>query len=199
MRVSSDLLIWRFSLSLTQVYARTRALVTVPLSGLIYSTHIFSLSLLYVPSFLCLCLLEASRCPALLARGAYRGLPALRGACFAALVSFSWLPVRAGPELHAGRLRPEKDSEPGGTSGSLKTQTECLTLQKRVNLSPSGFDCLSLRRGEDSTSILEFTMRLFSLEPNITSFRFCFGFFFAFLKKKKSAHKLLHNTELNHN
>lgn len=31
------------------------------------------------------------------ARG-YRGLPALRGACFAALMSFSWLPVRAGPE-----------------------------------------------------------------------------------------------------
>lgn len=40
------------------------------------------------------------------ARG-YRGLPALRGACFAALMSFSWLPVRAGPEPHRP-ARPEK-------------------------------------------------------------------------------------------
>lgn len=37
------------------------------------------------------------------------GLPALRGACFAALMSFSWLPVRAGPEPHR-TVRPEKEA-----------------------------------------------------------------------------------------
>lgn len=47
-----------------------RAPLTVALSGLIYSTHIFFWSLLYVPSFHCLCLLEASRRPGLLLRGA---------------------------------------------------------------------------------------------------------------------------------
>lgn len=73
----SNLLILPFLFSHTQVYARTQprtqALLTVFLSGLIYSTHIFLWALLYVLSFLCLCLLEASRCPGLLVRGATGG------------------------------------------------------------------------------------------------------------------------------
>lgn len=50
-----------------------RHFLTVSLSELIYSTHIFPWSLLYVLSFLCLCLLEALRCPGLLVRGATGG------------------------------------------------------------------------------------------------------------------------------
>lgn len=96
----------------TQVYARTHATVpagisdSLPLRADLPYSHISLVSPL-CPSFLCLCLLEAPRCPGLLVRGGYRGLPALRGACFAALMSFSWLPVRAGPEPHRP-ARPEK-------------------------------------------------------------------------------------------
>lgn len=52
---------------------RTQAPLSASLSGLIYSAHIFLCPLLYVPSCLCLCLLEASRCPGLLVRGATGG------------------------------------------------------------------------------------------------------------------------------
>lgn len=89
-----------FFLSHTQVYTRTqprtRGLLTVSPSGLIYSTHIFLWSLLYVLSFLCLFAGSLALSGVIGARG-YRGLPALRGACFAALVRFSWLPVSHRP------------------------------------------------------------------------------------------------------
>lgn len=76
----------------------------------------FSALYFNVLSFLCLCLLEAPRCPGLLVRGATGGLPALRGACFAALVPFSWLPVRAGPEP-LRPVRPEKTASVGRGGG----------------------------------------------------------------------------------
>lgn len=62
-----------FYTSFSHTLRFTQALLTASLSGLIYSTHIFLLSLLYVLSFLWLCLLEASRCPRLLVRGATGG------------------------------------------------------------------------------------------------------------------------------
>lgn len=57
------------------------------------------------------------------ARG-YRGLPALRGACFEALVSFSWLPVRAGPDLHRPAWSEKKTREGGVCSFRGKNKTK---------------------------------------------------------------------------
>lgn len=90
-------LLCSLSISHTQVYAR-RDSDRLPLRADLH-THIFLWSLLYVLSFLCLFAGSLALSMVIGVRG-YRGLPALRGACFVALMSFTWLPVRAEPEPH---------------------------------------------------------------------------------------------------
>lgn len=120
--------------SLRFTHARTRpraqALLTVSPSGLIYSTHIFLCSLLYVPSFLCLCLLEASRCPGLLVRGAtggYRRFGARALHFFCGSLGYRCAQGQICSDRPGLRRKRE-----GDTIAHLENKTECLTLQKNM-------------------------------------------------------------------
>ncbi len=116
----------------TQVYARTQPRTagpsdSLPLRADLQYSHISLVSPL-CPLFSLSLFAGSLALPGVIGVRGYRGLPALRGACFAALMSFTWLPVCAGPEPHRPAL-PEKKMRGDPFS---KKQTECLTLQKKI-------------------------------------------------------------------